>query len=88
MWSEHGYETNENKTRRPNGEEMIRKILIFPIKIIRGILMGIGVLVFISVGICDFFIEKKGSISPIRYSSGGKVVDIDDFRTDTTRGEP
>ena len=67
---------------------MIRKILIFPIKVIRGILMGIGVLVFISVGACDLFIEKKGSISPIRYSRDGKVVDIDDFRTDKTRGEP
>ena len=67
---------------------MIRKILIFPIKVIRGILMFIGVLVFITVGICDFFIEKKESISPIRYSRNGKVVELDDFRTDTTRGEP
>ena len=38
---------------------MIRNILIFPIKVVRGILMGIGVLVFISVGICDYFIQKK-----------------------------
>ena len=67
---------------------MIRKILIFPIKVIRGFLMFIGVLVFITVGICDYFIEKKGSIDPIRYSRGGKVVDLDGFRTDKTRGEP
>ncbi len=66
---------------------MIRKILIFPIKVIRGILMFIGVLVFIFVGICDFFIGEKESISPIRYSRNGKVVDINDFRNGETRGE-
>ena len=80
VWSGYGYETSEGKTRRSNGEKMIRKILTFPIKVIRGILMGIGVLVFITVGICDYFIEKKGSVSPIRYSSGGKVVDINEYK--------
>jgi hypothetical protein len=66
---------------------MIRKILLMPFRILRVILMGIGVLVFIFVGILDYLIQKKGSVSPIRYSSGGKVVDIDDFRTDKTGGE-
>ena len=66
---------------------MIRKILVFPLRVIKFILMGIGVLVFIAVGILEYFIQKKGSIDPIRYSKGGKVVDIDDFRADKTGGE-
>ena len=67
---------------------MIRKILVFPLRILKAIFMAIGVIVFIVVGTLDFFIQKKGSVSPIRYSSGGKVVDLDGFRTDKTRGEP
>ena len=59
---------------------MIRKILLFPIRVIRAFLMGIGVIVFITVGICDFFLEKRERIDPIKYSSDGKVVDLDDFR--------
>ena len=62
---------------------MIRKILLMPFRILRVIFMGIGVLVFIAVGILDYFIQKKGSVSPIRYSSGGKVVDINEYKEKT-----
>ncbi len=66
---------------------MIRKIIIFPLRVLRAILMGIGILLFITMGILDYFIQNKGSVSPIFYSQGGKVVDLDGFRADKTRGE-
>ncbi len=49
--------------------------------------MCIGVVLFIVMGILDYFIQNRGSESPIFYSSDGKVVDLDGFRADKTRGE-
>ncbi len=66
---------------------MIRKILIFPLRVIRFMLLMFGVLLFIAMGILDYIIQNKGSISPIFYSQGGKVVDLDGFRADKTRRE-
>jgi len=62
---------------------MIRRILLMPLRILRVIFMVMGVLVFIFIGILDYFIQKKGSVSPIRYSSGGKVVDINEYKEKT-----
>ncbi len=66
---------------------MIRKILVFPLRVVRFFLMAIGVVVFITVGICDYFIQNRGSVSPVIYSKDGKVVDLNDFRNGETRGE-
>ena len=49
--------------------------------------MAIGVVVFITVGICDYFIQNRGSVDPVIYSKDGKVVDLNDFRNGETRGE-
>lgn len=68
---------------------MIRKILLFPLRVVRVILLGVGVIVFIVIGVLDYFIDVKGqlnlvkysaSIDPIRYSKGGKVVDLDEYK--------
>ncbi len=66
---------------------MIRKILVFPLRVVRFFLMAIGVIVFITVGICDYFIQNRGSVNPVIYSKDGKVVDLNDFRNGETRGE-
>ena len=73
---------------------MIRKIFRIPIELLKLCLTATIAFIFL----CIFFIvgaitmitgkfQNKGSIDPIRYSSDGKVVDLDDFRADKTRGE-
>jgi len=59
---------------------MIRRILIFPLKVLRFILLIIGVTIFIGIGILEYFIQNRGSIDPVLYSSDGKVVDINEFK--------
>ena len=62
---------------------MIRKILVFPLRILRFFLMAIGVIVFITVGICDYIIQKRGSVNPVIYSQDGKVVDFSEYKDKT-----
>ena len=62
---------------------MIRKILVFPLRVVRFFLMAIGVIVFITVGICDYFIQNRGSVDPVIYSQDGKVVNINDYKEET-----
>jgi hypothetical protein len=66
---------------------MIRKILIFPLRVLRFFLLMFGIVYFIIMGLLDYIIQNKGSPNPIKYSRNGKVVDLDDFRADQTRGE-
>ncbi len=71
---------------------MIRKILVFPLRVLRIILIIGGAFIFVAVGLLDLIIrdnlmQNKESIGPIRYSRKGKVLDINDFRADKTRGE-
>ena len=62
---------------------MIRKILVFPLRVVRFFLMAIGVVVFITVGICDYFIQNRGSVDPVIYSQDGKVVDFNEYKDKT-----
>jgi len=73
---------------------VIRKILKIPLEFLRLALTATIAFMFL----CLFFIvsiitaitgifQNKGSIDPVRYSRDGKVVDLDDFRANKTRGE-
>ena len=65
---------------------MIRKILWLPLKILEVFFFIFAVIAFIGLGITDR-LQKKRGINPIRYSKDGKVVSLNDFRADKTRGE-
>ena len=73
---------------------MIRKIFRIPLDFLKLALTATIAFIFL----CIFFIvgaitivtgklQNKGSVEPIRHSRDGKVVDLDDFRADKTRGE-
>jgi hypothetical protein len=63
---------------------VIRKLVMIPLKILEIILIIIAVLCFLCIGILDYFQKDR---SPIRYSKDGKVVDLDDFRTNPSGRE-
>ena len=73
---------------------MIRKILKIPIELLKFTLTAaiafILLCIFFIIGMITIItgkLQNKGSADPIRYSRDGKVVDLDDFRADKTRGE-
>ena len=73
---------------------MIRKILRIPVEILKLALFIVGLLVFMCFVVLLFTIlmvaellQKDRSVDPIRHSKDGKVVDLNGFRADKTRGE-
>lgn len=54
--------------------------------IIAFILLGLFFIVGV-VTIVTGKLQNKGSVDPVRHSKDGKVVNLDDFRADQTRGE-
>ncbi len=74
---------------------MIKKILRIPIELLKLTLFTIGGIIFLCLVFLIFIVlmvaeilQKDESVSPIRHSKDGKVVDLDGFRADKTRGEP
>ena len=68
---------------------------MIPIKLLRLVVFLIGSLVFlvfvfliITVLTISELLQKDMSVDPIRHSKDGKVVDLNGFRADKTRGEP
>ena len=68
---------------------------MIPIKLLRLVVFLIGSLVFlvfvfliITVLTISELLQKDRSVDPIRHSKDGKVVDLNGFRADKTRGEP
>ena len=74
---------------------MIRKILRIPIELLKLTLFIVGAIVFLCLVFIIFVVlmvadllQNNGSVDPVIHSKDGKVVDLDDFRTNTPRGEP
>ena len=81
-------------TQRYSSKKMIKKIFRIPIELLKLALFGIfGILflcfvslIFLVLMIAEIF-QKERSVDPVIHSKDGKVVDLDDFRVDKTRGE-
>ena len=73
---------------------MIRKILRMPIELLKFALFIVGAIVFLCLVFIIFVVlmvadllQNNGGVDPVIHSKDGKVVDLNDFRADKTRGE-
>jgi hypothetical protein len=62
-----------------SGKEMIKKVLMIPLRILQFVLFSLAVVCLMILGLCEYFSKKDGK-EPIVYSKDGRAVDLDEYQ--------